>query len=140
MEQTKSIIYRHPAHDVEKTKVYAVEVLNADEFFGCRFLIRSVPLGDSATRVQMAMRGIVNSEEFREFWARQNVKVPDLLQVTSAEPAHETTYHYKVSLPNPVVTIPMWAKGYTKEHALEQLRKVLANMDQKLVDCTVEEA
>lgn len=139
MEQTKSIIYRHPASDVDKTKVYAVEVLNADEFFGCRFLIRSVPFGDNAMRVQMAMRGIVNSEEFREFWARQNVIVPEMLQVTAAEPAHETVYHYMVSLPKPVITIPMWAKGYTPQHARQYLRNVLANMEQRLEDCTVEE-
>lgn len=139
MEQTKSIVYRHPAHDVEKTKVYAVEVLNVDEFFGCRFLIRSVPLGDNAMRVQMAMRGIVNSEEFREFWARQDVRVPELLQVTSAEPAHETVYHYVVHLVKPASALPLWAKGYTPQHAREYLRRVLANMDQKLDDCTVEE-
>lgn len=137
MEQTKSIIYRHPASDVEKTEVYAVEVLNADEFFGCRFLIRAVPIG-TKDRLQMMMRGIVNCEEFREFWARQDVKVPEMLHVIDAVCAYETAYHYIVH-PEEQVAIPLWAKGYTPQHARSHLRNTLINMGHNPERCEVEE-
>lgn len=138
MEQTKSIVYRHPASDVEKTEVYAVEVLNADEFFGCRFLIRAVPIG-TKDRLQMMMRGIVNSEEFREFWARQDVTVPAMLHVIDAVVAYETKYHYVVHLEKPAAAIPLWAKGYTPQHARVYLKNILLHMDQNPALCTVEE-
>lgn len=137
MEATRSLIYLHKGSSTD-APVFAVETLNVDEFFGCRFLIRATALASK----EHLFRAIVNSKEFHEFWKQQDIKLPAMLNVMSVTRVYTNTYLYRVKLPDQGAVcglmVPLWVEAFTPEQALCNLRRLLHAMGHYPDLCTIE--
>ncbi|QQO39130.1 hypothetical protein SPHG1_09 [Salmonella phage SPHG1] len=128
--KTKYVVYKAPEHNV----VYAVDVLNINAFFSCRFFISTKARADLKTELtERVVHGIVNSAEFRNFWSRNGVELPPYedgnLTVVRVDKAHKQVFMFNV------YTIPLWVEAYNEEHAGVLLDGVIANLGLSTLSC-----
>lgn len=138
--KTKYIVYKAPTAE-EHNVVYAVDVINVNAFFSCRFFISTKARADLKTELtERVVHGIVNSAEFRNFWSKKGVELPPYedgnLTVVRVDKAHKQVYRYNVYSDHlKGVTIPLWVEAYNEEHAGVLLDGVIANLGLSRLSC-----
>lgn len=132
--KTRHVVYHAPTAE-EHNVVYAVDVVNINAFFSCRFLISTKARADLKTdHTTRYIHSVINSPEFRQFWEERGVTLPfpgndGPLSVVRVDKAYKQVYRFNVSVHNlPDANIPLWAEAYNKEHASVLLDGILTNI------------
>ena len=113
--KTKHVVYTAPTTDVPNM-VYAVDVVNVNEFFSCRFYINTKARADLKTDLtQRVLYGIVNSVEFHNFWKSKGIELPKPLDIMLVSKAVKEVYKFNVYMPN--MELPLWVEAYNESHA-----------------------
>ncbi|QDH45173.1 hypothetical protein [Salmonella phage SE13] len=138
--KTKYVVYKAPTAE-EHNVVYAVDVLNVNAFFSCRFFISTKARADLKTELtERVVHGIVNSDEFRNFWSNNGVELPSRedgnLTVVRVDKAHKQVFMFNVYSDNMKgITIPLWVEAYNEEHAGVLLDGVITNLGLSRLSC-----